>query len=46
VGQIGTGKTHLAIGALKELVTERGAQVLFCDYRELLRHIQNTYKPR
>ena len=43
VGQIGTGKTHLAIGALKELVTERGAQVLFCDYRELLRHIQNTY---
>lgn len=43
VGTIGTGKTHLAVGALKALLTERGAQCLFCDYRELLRQIQNTY---
>jgi DNA replication protein DnaC len=33
VGTIGTGKTHLAVGALKALVAERSAQCLFCDYR-------------
>ena len=27
----------------KVLIAERGAQCLFCDYRELLRQIQNTY---
>lgn len=46
VGTIGAGKTHLAAGALKELVTSRGAQGLFCDYREFLRQIQNTYNPQ
>lgn len=46
VGTIGAGKTHLAVGALKELVSNRGAQGLFCDYREFLRQIQNTYNPQ
>jgi len=46
VGTIGAGKTHLAVGALRSLVLERGAQGLFCDYRELLRLIQNTYNPQ
>ena len=46
VGSIGTGKTHLAVGALKVLIAERGAQGLFCDYRELLRLIQNSYNPQ
>jgi DNA replication protein DnaC len=45
VGSIGTGKTHLAVGALKVVIAERGAQGLFCDYRELLRLIQNSYNP-
>jgi DNA replication protein DnaC len=36
----------LAVGALKALVAERGAQGLFSDYRELLREIQNTYNPQ
>jgi DNA replication protein DnaC len=45
VGSIGTGKTHLAVGALKTVIAERGAQGLFCDYRELLRLIQNSYNP-
>jgi len=45
VGSIGTGKTHLAVGALKAVIAERGAQGLFCDYRELLRLIQNSYNP-
>ncbi len=43
VGGIGTGKTHLAVGILKELITNRGRACLFCDYRELLKQIQNSY---
>src|ERR1700722_11359382 len=43
VGGIGTGKTHLAVGILKELITARSSACLFCDYRELLKQIQNSY---
>ena len=43
VGGIGTGKTHLAVGILKELIVTRGSACLFCDYRELLKQIQNSY---
>lgn len=43
VGGIGTGKTHLAVGILKELISTRSAACLFCDYRELLKQIQNSY---
>jgi DNA replication protein DnaC len=43
VGGIGTGKTHLAVGILKELIVARGSACLFCDYRELLKQIQNSY---
>jgi len=43
VGGIGTGKTHLAVGILKELIASRGCACLFCDYRELLKQIQNSY---
>jgi DNA replication protein DnaC len=43
VGGIGTGKTHLAVGILKELIATRGSSCLFCDYRELLKQIQNSY---
>ena len=43
VGGIGTGKTHLAVGILKELIATRGCACLFCDYRELLKQIQNSY---
>jgi len=46
VGLIGAGKTHLAVGALKAVIADRGAQGLFCDYRELLRLIQNSYNPQ
>jgi DNA replication protein DnaC len=42
-GSIGVGKTHLAVGILRELVTERGATGLFCDYRDLLKQVQNSY---
>jgi DNA replication protein DnaC len=43
VGGIGTGKTHLAVGILKELIAARGCACLFYDYRELLKQIQNSY---
>lgn len=43
VGGIGTGKTHLSVGILKELVSKYGAACLFYDYRELLKEIQNSY---
>jgi DNA replication protein DnaC len=43
VGSAGLGKTHLAVGVLQRLVRERGAKGLFCDYRELLKNIQNSY---
>src|SRR5208283_1606420 len=45
-GSIGVGKTHLAVGVLRRLVVERGVRGLFCDYRELLKNIQNSYNPQ
>ena len=43
VGSMGIGKTHLAVGVLRRLIRERGVRGLFCDYRELLKSIQNSY---
>src|SRR5437868_6794748 len=43
IGQIGVGKTHLAVGIIKELILAKGIPCLFYDYRELLKHIQNSY---
>jgi DNA replication protein DnaC len=42
-GSIGVGKTHLAVGILQRLSREKGVKGLFCDYRELLKSIQNSY---
>ena len=43
IGSIGVGKTHLAVGMIKELILSKGIQCLFYDYRELLKQIQNSY---
>src|SRR5260370_19355553 len=43
IGSIGVGKTHLAVGIIKELVLAKGIGCLFYDYRELLKQIQNSY---
>jgi DNA replication protein DnaC len=43
IGSIGVGKTHLAVGIVKELVLSKGIPCLFYDYRELLKQIQNSY---
>src|SRR5579884_2726603 len=45
LGPIGVGKTHLAVGILRELVIQKSASCLFYDYRELLKEIQNSYNP-
>jgi DNA replication protein DnaC len=45
-GEIGVGKTHLAVGILLALIAEKGAQALFYDYRELLKQIQHSYNPQ
>jgi DNA replication protein DnaC len=45
VGDIGTGKTHLAVAIIKELIRSKGIGCLFYDYRELLKEIQNSYSP-
>jgi DNA replication protein DnaC len=43
LGPLGVGKTHLAVGIMKELIVAKGIPCLFYDYRELLKHIQNSY---
>lgn len=45
-GSIGSGKTHLAVGLLRYLIRQRGATGIFCDYRDLLKQIQNSYNPQ
>ncbi len=44
VGQIGTGKTHLAVATLKSLIEDRGVQGLFYDCSNLLDDLKNTYE--
>ena len=44
MGSCGTGKTHLAVAALRELML-RGHGARFYDYRELLKEIQASYDP-
>jgi DNA replication protein DnaC len=45
IGPSGVGKTHLAVAILKQLILSKGIPCLFCDYRELLKQIQNSYNP-
>jgi DNA replication protein DnaC len=45
-GDIGVGKTHLAVGILQALIVEKGIHGFFCDYRELLKEIQHSYNPQ
>ncbi len=42
-GPIGCGKTHLAVGIAKELISQKNTACLFYDYRELLKEIQNSF---
>lgn len=42
-GNSGVGKTHLAVSALRELWTAKGARGRFYDFHELIREIKNSY---
>jgi DNA replication protein DnaC len=44
-GTVGTGKTHLAVGIIQELIRSKGTPCFFCDYRELFREILHSYQP-
>ena len=43
-GEPGTGKTHLAIAAMRQIL-EKGYECLFCDYQTLLNSIKSGYDP-
>src|SRR5579864_7243339 len=43
VGPTGVGKTHLAVAVLRELITTKGIECLFYDFRDLLKTIQDSY---
>jgi DNA replication protein DnaC len=45
LGLAGVGKTHIAVGTLKEVVRKTAATALFYDTRDLLRTIRSTYDP-
>jgi DNA replication protein DnaC len=42
-GPCGVGKTHLAVAILNELIEKKSISCYFCDFRELIRNIQNSY---
>jgi DNA replication protein DnaC len=44
IGDPGTGKTHLAVAAMR-LIIEKGHECLFCDYQTLLNSIKAGYDP-
>jgi DNA replication protein DnaC len=43
MGPPGTGKTHLAVGLLREVATRKGARVVFAEQRQLLKDLQSTF---
>jgi DNA replication protein DnaC len=45
VGGTGTGKTHLAVAVVRKLVLDKEVPCLFCDFRELMRQIRQSYDP-
>ena len=43
-GSVGTGKTHLAVGILRDLAEEKGVNARFVDVRELLDKLRGSYE--
>src|SRR5581483_5753047 len=44
IGETGTGKTHLAVSALRKII-DKGFESLFFDYQSLLNTIKSGYDP-
>jgi len=45
MGPTGVGKTHLAVGILRQLIRDKSIQCLFRTFPELLKEIQMSYSP-
>jgi DNA replication protein DnaC len=45
VGECGLGKTHLAVGIIKAILSKIHIPCLFYDFRDLLKEIQDSYNP-
>lgn len=43
MGPVGTGKTHLAVAALRELIVRKGVRGRFADFTSLVLSIQMTF---
>jgi DNA replication protein DnaC len=43
MGSVGTGKTHLAVAALKELVETKGARGYYANFLELVQQLQMSF---
>jgi DNA replication protein DnaC len=43
MGPPGVGKTHLAVGIIKQLIREKAVSCIFRTFPELLKEIQNSY---
>jgi DNA replication protein DnaC len=43
MGSVGTGKTHLAVAALKEMIATKGAQGLYANFLELVQQLQMSF---
>ena len=44
-GPVGTGKTHLCVAVLRELIDKKLTPCLFYQFGALLKEIQNSYNP-
>ena len=45
IGPPGIGKTHIAVGALRQCILRTSTHGMFYDVRELLKTIRSTYNP-
>ena len=45
VGNPGVGKTHLVVAILRQIMTTKGTDCLFCSFPDLLEQLQESYDP-
>jgi DNA replication protein DnaC len=45
IGNPGVGKTHLTVAILRQLMSQKGIECLFCSFPDLLEQLQESYDP-